>query len=479
MELKGVYSVCFLLFVSAVTTCSAQSLACVTAYNPSINYFPNGSLSAPFELPLNEVAVNTALDFTVGYANSYKVVKNNMANTSYVLHQCGTPAPAKTSYPAGTRFFQVPMQSYAIDTTIPVAYLELLGVVNLMKYAEVSTGYISSPCVQKLAASGAIKDLSDPFFGNATLYSIEAAQVNAVIDADQTPNNFTNLVSFDASGDPGPLKRAEWIKFLALFFNLEARANTVFASVQASYQCLNGSVNATSKPVVAWLSYYLGAWTVSSSTYKLQLDSDAGALNVPATSIRLYNMSLAADVTAFKALLTTLDVVIDESYAADPTTYTLSNFTSSINLTSADSYKFLANSSVWREDRRTSAGGGLDWFEGALPQPQVVLKDLIGVFHPSVATNFTYFRNIAKGENVTVLTAADCTGNPTALLDPVVIACPIKVSSPPPAPASPPAPANIAPVTASPPPTKGSQMLHSMPLLLLAATMLASLAFGF
>ena len=41
-----------------------------------------------------------------------------------------------------------------------------------------------------------------------------------------------------ATSDPGPLNRAEWIKFVAAFFNKEAQANTLFANIVASYQNL-------------------------------------------------------------------------------------------------------------------------------------------------------------------------------------------------------------------------------------------------
>lgn len=39
-----------------------------------------------------------------------------------------------------------------------------------------------------------------------------------------------------ASADAGPLHRAEWVKYLALFFNREAAANVFYSRVAASYQ---------------------------------------------------------------------------------------------------------------------------------------------------------------------------------------------------------------------------------------------------
>ena len=35
---------------------------------------------------------------------------------------------------------------------------------------------------------------------------------------------------------PGPLNRAEWIKFVSLFFNKEAEANALFDNITAEYE---------------------------------------------------------------------------------------------------------------------------------------------------------------------------------------------------------------------------------------------------
>ncbi len=56
------------------------------------------------------------------------------------------------------------------------------------------------------------------------------------------------LLPPSASADPGPLNRAEWIKFVATFFNLEATATALFAGIEAAYEGIK-AVAATSS---AW-----------------------------------------------------------------------------------------------------------------------------------------------------------------------------------------------------------------------------------
>jgi hypothetical protein len=92
-------------------------------------------------------------------------------------------------------------------------------------------------------------------------------------------------------------------------------------------------------------------------------------------------------------------VLIDETYAFDPTTYTASSF--------ATGYGFDGGSaSVYRVDGLLSATNGLDWFEGAFARPAVVLADFVAAMH-STGDEMTYLR--ALDESPTVMTAANCT----------------------------------------------------------------------
>eukprot|EP00850_Spirogloea_muscicola_P014074 SM000098S25154 [mRNA] locus=s98:552233:555162:- [translate_table: standard] len=368
--------------------------------------------------------------------------------------------------------------------------MELLGLFRAA--TEVDMTYVNSPCLQKLYEEGQVVLLASPY-ENASLFASQASAVDAILDSTQTPSNITNFISFDASTDPGPLKRAEWIKFLALFFNREALATVVYDKVQASYNCLNGSMsNISVKPTVAWISYFDGIWSVYNQTYKLQatfflvtrsaaaLTSDAGGVNLPRASYGDYNMSVDAEQKAFLIVIKAADVVIDETYSDKPAAYTTSNVTSNakIALGQESSYPFLANKRVWREDRRMNANAGLgewlrctatsaklllrfftkslkwaaDWYEGALAEPQVVLQELIAILHMKTLKH-TYFRNIAENDTVVVTSASQCMKSPLTAKEPVVVACPISTS--PPAGAPTPAASH-----AMPPPPSGGAPLH-------------------
>lgn len=86
---------------------------CVTTYDASVDYFPE-------KLNTNE---DKATYFSIEYHNNYKVVENSRTGRTYVLVQCGTPAP--TDVNNATEIYQVPITKAAAMETTVVPYLEV------------------------------------------------------------------------------------------------------------------------------------------------------------------------------------------------------------------------------------------------------------------------------------------------------------------------------------------------------------------
>lgn len=426
------------MVVASVCTSSVSGqseLGCIANYDPNKDYFGylTGNVTGqPFVLPINQTIVDTANDFVVSYGKSYKVARNSLRKTNYVLYQCGSPPPnsLQLGLEQGTQNFQIPITNFSIDSTLPVAFLELLGAFRGLKSVAVDGNYVSSSCLLKYQAQGLVTSINGSVSSvtdKYTLYFISPPLSGP-------PDNRTNVVLFDATLDPGPLKRAEWIKYLATFLNLEERANRVYESIRNTYQCFNGSQsNAVKKPNLAWLDYstFSGSpiWTISNATYKIQFGADAGGVN-PTYTKRSFNMSVPSDVDAFHKILSELDVVLDESYAQSPPDYKFAKFCSNANISINDStFPFVASHNVWRNDKRIGKSLGLDWFEGGVAQPQVVLHDLLGILHPALNYGKPYFfRNIALDEGVIMTADEDCPRLIDDALDPAVYPCPVTAS---------------------------------------------------
>jgi iron complex transport system substrate-binding protein len=58
----------------------------------------------------------------------------------------------------------------------------------------------------------------------------------------------------------------------------------------------------------------------------------------------------------------------------------------------------VAAGKVWNDTLRMSPGGGSDYFESAILNPDKVLVDLVKIFHPALLADraFTYYKNVGK-----------------------------------------------------------------------------------
>lgn len=61
-----------------------------------------------------------------------------------------------------------------------------------------------------------------------TMYTVQ--------DRRQHARSIQRAICLHTMSDTGPLNRAEWIKFVSLFFNKEAEANELFANISAEYE---------------------------------------------------------------------------------------------------------------------------------------------------------------------------------------------------------------------------------------------------
>jgi len=145
--------------------------------------------------------------------------------------------------------------------------------------------YATGPCWQKALGCGGLLNVS------AHASQVDALFMDCAYGGSCTNvNSQANGVHFSASQDPGPLRSAEHIKFIAAFFNKEKLAQQLFANTVTAYTA--ASVSASSKPVVAWISYEPpSAWgkakfVLSQASYKLKMVTDAGGANVDGAAVQ-------------------------------------------------------------------------------------------------------------------------------------------------------------------------------------------------
>jgi hypothetical protein len=235
------------------------------------------------------------------------------------------------------------------------------------------------------------------------------------------PSEFTNGIASATHLDPHMLNRAEWIKFVAAFFNLEDAAQKHMDEEAKRWEALRSEAAAKeATPHVAFIdnSGWSGHYHISLAAYKTVLVEAAGGKSfstedfssnshavVEGTTVK-FNSTNKDAVAAFHAALADVHVLIDETYAWNPPAYNEESFKTGFGFEGD-----ISSALIFRVDGLLggTSGNGLDWFEGAFARPADVLEDFVAVMHStnSPRKDRTYLR--ALTEAPAVMTAANCT----------------------------------------------------------------------
>lgn len=370
---------------AAVAPATNLTDGCIDAFDPTIDYFPE------------KITLTHTDGFAVEYHSSYKVVTVTTPwpgaeeAQQYVLVQCGAPPPEGVDT---AQIIEVPVQSIATMSTTYLPFLDAYSVLERLVAVDDVT-YVNNPTVLAMAEAG---DLTQIGYG-------------AGVNVEQVLDLAPDVVMTYGSGAPeydahpvllnagikvvlnaewladSPLARAEWGKFIALFFNKEAVAEAFFADTVTRYEALKAqAASVTAKPTVLTDSEYQGSWYVAGGrSFTAQLLADAGAAYLWAD-----NESTASIPLAF-------EVIFDKAADAD---YWLNvGFFSSLQeLQAADEryteFSAFQQGNVWNNNRRQNANGGNDYYESAVAHPDDVLADLIAIFHPELLPEheFRYYQ---------------------------------------------------------------------------------------
>ncbi len=235
-------------------TLAANPTGPVADYNPALDYFPD------------KIEVEYSNFWDVEYFNNYKVVTiatsedpDDPKEEKYVLVQKGTPAPELTGELEGAFAFQVPIDSLWEQTATMYAGHEALGVSDkIVGWSYTHTGIQNLPLLSRRASAGEIAEVNHGPFATAQGEEtvIEVAPDVFIwgdpdrADRDAKRNVGIPIVFFDTFRE-NPLGSAEGVKFTALWYNLEGRANQVFEPIEQRYLDLKQlASNADAQPTV-------------------------------------------------------------------------------------------------------------------------------------------------------------------------------------------------------------------------------------
>ena len=355
-------------------------------YSATKDYFPN------------KVTVEYAGGFSVQYRRHYKVVEVSKpwqgaeSTYRYLLVQKGTPVPAGHG---DAQVVMVPIERIVTMSTTYLAQLDSLGATSAVVGHD-AFDYVSTLSIRQRIDAGLMKEIgSGPGVNLEVLYELEPDVIMTYGTGSQWdthPKLFEAELPAVMNGEylePTPLARAEWIKFIALFFNMENGAMQVFDEIKTEYVRISALARAASpKPTVFLNTPFQGTWWMpAGESYTAVLMRDAGADYLWGEDRSTGSMMLDFEAVYSKAkdadvwLNTGTWSSLADGAAADE------RFTEFVAFKARE---------VYNNNARVNEFGGNDFWESGFVNPHLVLADIVKILHPELLPrhHFVYYQKL-------------------------------------------------------------------------------------
>lgn len=334
--------------------------------------------------PLFEIA--RAKNFSVQFYENHKLltVENPWkgAGRSFTYLLTENPEQIHGSVQVDA-IIKIPLKSVVCLSTSHVALLEYLGESDKLTGFP-NTRLISSPMARKKVEEGKVKDLGSELDVNIELMLTLQPEAVIAFGGSQFNNNFdlmTNAgipVIWNADYmEPDPLGRAEWIKCISLFFNKEQVADSVFSEIYRNYDSLKIlTSHADEKPTVFCGIVYGDGWFMpGGENYAAKFFSDAGAEYIWKDNPEEGYITLSFEAVYEKALNAGYWLGVGSFDSFEQMRRTDARYSS---------FSAFKNRRVYNYSGRIGEGGGNDYFETGYLRPDMILADLVHIFHPDL-----------------------------------------------------------------------------------------------
>ncbi|MDD4971093.1 MAG: ABC transporter substrate-binding protein [Paludibacter sp.] len=325
--------------------------------------------------------------FSIRYFNNYKeviVYSPWIKGAEYARYYLVTDLKIKTPSD-GTRI-KIPLQTLASTSVTHLEFLSLMGELPTIT-GVCSPSIIYNPTILKRVGEGKIADLGDAFSINVE----RTLQLNpgAVMMSGYNQNDpYAKRVS--QAGIPvifnnewmetSLLARAEWIKFVGVFYNKEKLADSIFSTVDKRYNEIKAKAATVKvKPAIMAGSNFRGTWYMPAGhSFMGRLFADAGA--------RYY---FSTDTTS-GSLPLNVETVLKNFSQSD--VWLNCSFSSLSDLIKADSkhslFRPVVLKQVYNFNKRKLPSTANDFWESAVARPDLLLSDVIAILHPEILPGY-------------------------------------------------------------------------------------------
>jgi iron complex transport system substrate-binding protein len=335
-----------------------------------------------------KVELTYATGFTIDKFEGYSVVQLNSPwpnaekQFKYLLVEKGAAPPNDIQYDA---LVHVPLEKVVVTSTTHIPLLEALGEEQKL-VGFPNTKYISSEKTRQLIKEQKVVELGENESINTELLldiepdAVIGFAINGNNKTFRTIQNAGIPVLYNAAWiEKNILGRAEWIKFFGCLFQKEKLANDIFIKIENEYNTAKDiATSIDEKPTVLAGSMFKDIWHVPhGNSWAAQFISDAGGNYLWADSKGSGSISLNIESVLDKAQQAdywiTLGVETSKNQLGDR----------NVHYKEFEAFKngntYIANAS--------GETGGLLFYELGPNRPDLILKDLISIFHPELLPN--------------------------------------------------------------------------------------------
>jgi len=334
----------------------------------------------------NEVNIENASGFQITKFDGYSIMRVNTPWPDakdpfvYLLKEKDAEIPENIKY---DQIVEVPVKKTVVTSTTHIPALEALNEEKTL-VGFPGLNYISSERTRELINDESISELGQNENINTEVLIDLAPDVvigfaiNASIKSFETIQKTGIPVIYNGDWtELTPLGKAEWIKFFGALYEKEEKASEIFQNIKNEYIKAKELANsAKSSPKVISGSMYNDNWYMPyGNSWQAQFIKDANA------------NYLYADTEGDGSLSLAFESVLEKAEDAE---YWISSgqFTSYEQLFNESEhykrFKAVKDKKVYSVSLSQGATGGILFYELGPQRPDLILKDLISIFHPKL-----------------------------------------------------------------------------------------------
>ena len=332
--------------------------------------------------------VTHARHFTITVHDQYKsvIVKNPWSTgdtlTSYVLYPKGTAAPNVTwaEFTIG-----VPIDAVVATSSPHIGLIGLVGELDKItgvaddKYIY-NAGLYERVTKGEVAQVGSLKDSNLEILLDLQPDLVMKTGYDHVRNEDDRLMKAGIPVSYNVEWmENNMLARAEWVKFIGAFFNKDQLADSIFRHIKTEYQqAIQVTANVNYRPAIMTGNNFKGTWYMpGADSYLTKLIHDAGGDYYYKNEQSVGSLPLSFEVV--------LDHMIDADFWIGVRAESLKELEMTDERYTL--FKAFKTGNVYTFNKRISENGGNDYWETGMARPDMILKDVIKIFHPQLLPN--------------------------------------------------------------------------------------------